>query len=222
MPPVHKAKRVSSGRRGPISMVSPTSPFALACKSVAIVPAEACVRTRLQPLACCGLPSVLSTLDTISVNSRAGQDMGQNYKVVHRPMKLFETVELKSMIRDETILSLALAGPNAIFSCFLPYPVRFDALSVLVVHTKTSEETHFCMNGLMDTISVKICATVTYMCQKQNNTAFRCGSQLALQATYWTGYLSLARTKPLSNHRLFRASCELAHLIIKFLQNPPI
>ena len=127
--------------------------------------------------------------------------MGQNYKVVHRPMKLFETVELKSMIRDETILSLALAGPNAIFSCFLPYPVRFDALSVLVVHTKTSEETHFCMNGLMDTISVKICATVTYMCQKQNNTAFRCGSQLALQATYWTGYLSLARTKPLSNHR---------------------
>jgi len=33
-------------------------------------------------------------------------------------MKLFETVELKSMIRDETILSLALAGQMQSFRVF--------------------------------------------------------------------------------------------------------
>jgi len=38
------------------------------------------------------------------------------------------------------------------------------------------------------------------MRQNQDNTAFRRGSELALQANYWTGYLALARTNRLANH----------------------
>jgi len=52
----------------------------------------------------------------------------------------------------------------------------------------------------MDTISVKKCATVADMRQKQNHTAFRRGAQLALQGNCWTEYVSSARTFRLSNH----------------------
>src|SRR5260370_17245627 len=90
---------------------------------------------------------------------------------------------------------------------FLTYHVRFDALCVLAVHAKAYGETNFGRNGPMDTISVKRCATVAFMCQKQNNTAFRRSPQLALQADCWTGYLSLARTKPLSNHNMVHCPC---------------
>jgi hypothetical protein len=59
---------------------------------------------------------------------------------------------------------------------------------------------NFCTNGPMDTISVKSCTTIVDMRQNQDNTAFRRGSELALQANYWTGYLALARTNRLANH----------------------
>ncbi len=52
----------------------------------------------------------------------------------------------------------------------------------------------------MDTISGKNCATVADMCQKQDNTTFKHGSQLACKANCWTAYLSLVRTKQLANH----------------------
>ena len=86
------------------------------------------------------------------------------------------------------------------FRGFLPYAVRFEPILVLVVHTKTSREMNFCTNGPMDTISVKSCTTIVDMRQNQDNTAFRRGSELALQANYWTGYLALARTNRLANH----------------------
>src|SRR5512135_906315 len=86
------------------------------------------------------------------------------------------------------------------FCGFLPYPVRFDAIAVLIVHTETNRKAHFCMSGPMDTISVKSCAIVADMRQKLDNTAFRRGSQLALQANCWTGYASLERTNRLANH----------------------
>jgi hypothetical protein len=50
------------------------------------------------------------------------------------------------------------------------------------------------------------------MCQKQNNITFRRSPQLALQADCWTGYLSLARTKPLSNHTNRAKSERIAEL----------
>src|SRR5450755_3792300 len=92
------------------------------------------------------------------------------------------------------------------FRCFDPYLVRFEPIPVLVVHTEASREMNFCTNGPMDRKSVKNCATVADMCQKPDNTAFRCSSRLASQANYWTRYASSERTKRLSNHTLGVAS----------------
>ena len=91
---------------------------------------------------------------------------------------------------------------GSFFECFEPYPVRFDAITVLIVHRETNRMAHLCTDGPTDTISVKSCATVADICQKPDNIAFRCGSQLASQANCWTAYVSLARTKRLSNHTI--------------------
>src|SRR5258708_8818398 len=93
-----------------------------------------------------------------------------------------------------------LLNPMWSFGRFLLYPVRFDAIYVLVVHVEMSEETNFCTDGPMDTISVKSCATVVDMRQNQDATTFRHGSQLACKANYWTGYGSPARTNRVANH----------------------
>jgi hypothetical protein len=66
------------------------------------------------------------------------------------------------------------------FRHFLPYSVRFEPIRVRVVHTEVSGEANFCMNGPMDRISGKNCATVADRCQKQDNTTCRHGSQPAV------------------------------------------
>src|SRR5450755_4705195 len=87
-----------------------------------------------------------------------------------------------------------------LFGRFLPYPVQFEPICVLLVHAKTSEKTNFCTNGPMDTISVKSCATVADMRQNLDATIFRAGFRQALQANCWTGYASRARTFSVANH----------------------
>src|SRR5450755_2284509 len=87
-----------------------------------------------------------------------------------------------------------------LFGRFLPYPVQFEPICVLLVHAKTSEKTNFCTNGPMDTISVKSCATVADMRQNLDATIFRAGFRQALQANCWTGYASPARTFSVANH----------------------
>ncbi len=72
-----------------------------------------------------------------------------------------------------------------------------------IIHAKMNKIAHLCMNGLMDTNSVKNGATVTDMRQKLNYTDYWHGSRLACQANYWTAYASLARTNRLSNHTIF-------------------
>ncbi len=62
------------------------------------------------------------------------------------------------LLRISSVLRISEAAEE-------PYPVRFDAIGVLVVLAETSEEANFCTNGPMDMISVKICATVVDMRQ---------------------------------------------------------
>src|SRR5256885_976408 len=83
---------------------------------------------------------------------------------------------------------------GSFFECFEPYPVRFDAITVLIVQSEASKTAYLRTDGPMDIISVKNCATVANMRQKLDHTTFRCGAQLALQANCWTGYVSPART----------------------------
>src|SRR5450755_32587 len=87
-----------------------------------------------------------------------------------------------------------------LFGRFLPYPVQFEPICVLLVHAKTSEKTNFCTNGPMDTISVKSCATVADMRQNLDATILRAGFRQALQANCGTGYASPARTFSVANH----------------------
>jgi hypothetical protein len=96
----------------------------------------------------------------------------------------------------------SLLVQTSFFIGFEPFSVRFKPYPVLVVHADARKDAAFRATGPMDTISVKSCATVTYMRQKQDNIAFRRGSQLALQANCWTGYASPERTNRLSNHTL--------------------
>ena len=58
----------------------------------------------------------------------------------------------------------------------------------------------------MDRNSVKNCATVTLMRQKLDNTIFRYGSQLAWEATRWTGYASAIWSFRLANHTVYKAN----------------
>ena len=95
----------------------------------------------------------------------------------------------------------SLLVQTSFFIGFEPFRVRFKPYPVLVVQADARKDAVFRATGPMDTISVKSCATVAYMSQKQDNIAFRRGSQLALQANCWTGYASPERTNRLSNHR---------------------
>ena len=90
---------------------------------------------------------------------------------------------------------------GSFFECFEPYPVRFDAIRVLIVQSEASKTAYLRTDGPMDMISVKNCATVADMRQKLVSITFRDGSQLALQADDWTLYASAARTFRLANHR---------------------
>ena len=108
----------------------------------------------------CGLTIVLSEPVILSVNGRAGHLMGQNGKVVHWPDKPLETVELPPMIQEGIIQLRALARLQPSFCHFEPYIVRFEPITVLVVHVEANKMAHFCMNGPMDRNSVKNCATV--------------------------------------------------------------
>ena len=131
--------------------------------------------------------------------------MGQNSKVVHCPARLSDTVELQLIIqvviRETTVrISRGCSDSTPFFRCFDPYPVRFYPYLVHVVHHRTGKKVDFCKHGPMDRNSVKNCATVTLMRQKLDNTIFRCGSQLAWEATRWTGYASAIWSFRLANH----------------------
>ena len=80
-----------------------------------------------------------------------------------------------------------MMGENfSIRSCILPQSTSSsitksvpEPITVLVVHTETNKIAHLCMNGPMDTNSVKNGAMVTDMRQKLNSTDFWHGSRLA-------------------------------------------
>lgn len=80
--------------------------------------------------------------------------------------------------------------------------VRFYPYLVHGVHHRAVKKVAFCKHGPMDSNSVKNCATVTLMRQKQDNILSRCGSQLAWEATRWTGYASAIWSFRLANHIL--------------------
>lgn len=105
--------------------------------------------------------------------------MGQNNKMVHWPDKRPETAELKWLLRDKAFSRSLEAVQTESFCSFLPYPVRFKPIAVLVVHPGTNKTAHLWMDGPMDNNSVKNCATVAHMRQKPSNTALRGSSQLA-------------------------------------------
>jgi hypothetical protein len=97
--------------------------------------------------------------------------------------KLFFFLPLSHFTRKdrdpESFSHVPLLDYKPSFCHFEPYPVRFEPITVLVVHAETNKIAHLCMNGPMDTNSVKNGATVTDMRQKLNYTDFRHGSRLA-------------------------------------------
>jgi hypothetical protein len=130
--------------------------------------------------------------------------MVQNCKVVHWPVKALDTAELKQGFELPASYHLPTAQTRRSQNCesdgFKPYPVWFEPIPVLVVHPGTNKMAHLCMDGPMDKNSVKNCATVTLMRQNLDNTIFRCGSQLAWEATRWTRYASAIWSFRLANH----------------------
>src|SRR5260370_31969459 len=98
------------------------------------------------------------------------------------------------------MLSTCSSDSTPFFRCFDPYPVRFYPYLVHLVHHRAGKKVDFCKHGPMDRNSVKNCATVTLMRQKLDNTIFRCGTQLAWEATRWTGYASAIWSFRLANH----------------------
>ena len=77
---------------------------------------------------------------------------------------------------DSEVSDILTCWPtSSFFECFEPYPVQIEPIPVLVVHAETNKIAHPCMNGPMDTNSVKNGATVTDMRQKLNSTDFRHG-----------------------------------------------
>src|SRR5882762_5586512 len=86
--------------------------------------------------------------------------MVQNHKVVHWPDEQPQTAEPNARLASNHPVIYSLLGPHVIFRCFYPYPVRFEPIRVRVVHTEASGKANCCLNGPMDTISGKNCATV--------------------------------------------------------------
>ncbi len=107
--------------------------------------------------------------------------MSQNSKVVHWPGSgPFETsLATAADSRGNHERGVLWLDYKPSFCHFELYPVRFEPIAVLVVHTETNKLAHLYMNGPMDTNSVKNGAMVTDMRQKLNYTDFWHVSRLA-------------------------------------------
>src|SRR5713101_5001584 len=100
----------------------------------------------------------------------------------------------------------SLLARTTFFIGFDAFRVRLEPYAGPGVHALASREVDFCETGPLDRNSVKSCATVVNMRQKQNTIVFRRGSQLACKANCWTGYMAPARTRLMSNHSSRAAS----------------